>query len=266
LRPIVYKIPLQFPPPPFTMEAVFRGRSIVKYSLTHLVDPHDVDFNAVARASCLLRYMQSAASAQLHAYGPSNEDLWAQGQAFLLSSVYVEFDKTVAAFDPVRATTWSCPPRGFSFPRCFTVTDGAGGSVARGFSHWALVDTARHTLLKPDAYAANYTPEEPLVLTPPRLHMPHADGLTPAGTYTVCYGETDRNRHLNNTCYPDMFLSVIPMAGRWVTRMSIRFLHEAPIGTTLSLYTGETDGWTAVISRLPNGTVNAEGYFLFETI
>ena len=58
------------------------------------------------------------------------------------------------------------------------------------------------------------------------------------GTRTIGYSDTDFNRHMNNTRYPDMICDFLPgMAdGRRVTSMSLSFVKEAALGDTLTVH------------------------------
>ena len=64
-----------------------RTKQKMKWTEYIKVSPHDTDINTVVSASSLIRYMQDAANSQLHNLGPSNEDLRADGKAFILSLI-----------------------------------------------------------------------------------------------------------------------------------------------------------------------------------
>jgi acyl-CoA thioesterase FadM len=80
---------------------------------------HDVDFNGVARASSLMKYIQSAAQTQLTENGMSFDQLRSMNKAFILSKITIEFSETVRAYEPLTATTFPCNSRGYTFLRCY---------------------------------------------------------------------------------------------------------------------------------------------------
>ena len=84
------------------------------------VDIHDVDFNGVARASSLMRYIQMAAQSQLTDNGLSYDALKNKKRAFILSRIKMEFTKDVRAYEKLSAITFPCDSRGYSFLRCYS--------------------------------------------------------------------------------------------------------------------------------------------------
>jgi acyl-ACP thioesterase len=245
----------------FFMSNMSKGISMSRKQNIY-VDPHDIDYNGVARASAVLKYLQIAADAQLYFEGPSNEKLWEEGKAFLVSSIDLTLDRPLYAHADVVAESWACPGRGFIFPRCYRLMDQAGVAV-RGTSNWALVESESRKLLRVSDYPAAFAYEPPLDYTARRFVVPHKEEMQRAGEYTVTYTQTDRNRHLNNTCYPDMFTSFVGMQGRRVSHMGIRFLKEAPMGEVLTIYTQEAGDTCRFLSVRRDGEINAEAEMTF---
>ncbi len=228
-------------------------------------DAHDEDYNRAIRASAILRYMQVAANTQLHTMGPTTEELLARGQAFILSSIDLVIHRPLPSYHPITVHTWACDPRGFTFPRCYKIED-AEGEVARCHSQWALVDIESKKLVRGSEANIDLPTEAPLDTQPRRFRVPHPDDMTPAGTYTVTYSQTDLNHHLNNTYYPDMFTSFVNMDGRRACHISIRFLKEAPLGEVLSVYTLEEGDTCRFVSVRGDGEINAEAKITFTSL
>ena len=61
------------------------------------LDIHDVDYNGIARASALMRHMQTVAQNQLTENGMSYDELIKIHRAFLLSRITIEFNEPVRA-------------------------------------------------------------------------------------------------------------------------------------------------------------------------
>lgn len=219
------------------------------------VDVHDVDYNGICRTSALMRYIQSAAQSQLTENGMSYDRLKERGYAFLLSRIRMEFTETVHAYEPLTAITFPCESRGYSFLRCYGV-ERDGRMIGRAVAIWALMDIEKRSLVRVNDFQLNLPLLAPMDLTLDRFTLPAT--LSEVGTYRVCYGQTDQNRHMNNTQYPDIYADFLPLEGRRIDSISINYAHEAPLGTTLRvLRAGEGDTY-GFRTLLPDGRVNSE--------
>ena len=79
------------------------------------------------------------------------------------------------------------------------------------------------------------------------------------GSYTVRYSQTDRNRHLHNTCYPDLLLDFLPdVEHRYQTSLSLCFRRDAPLGETFDVYCIDEGEVAYLFTRLPSGEVGVE--------
>lgn len=219
------------------------------------VDEHDLDFNGVARASALMRYIQSAAQYQLAENGLSYELLKSKKRAFILSKITMEFSEEIHAFDHLNATTFPCESRGYSFLRCYTLEKN-GITVGKAASIWALIDTDTHALVRVNDFDLGLDTYTPLDLSPGRIIMP--SHMSRVGTYAVTYGTVDQNRHMNNTCYPDMYSTFLPMEGKRIDRITINFLNEAPMGDTLTVMCAVQDDFYFFRTVRSDGKTNTE--------
>jgi acyl-ACP thioesterase len=228
------------------------------------IDSHDLDFNGVARASALIRYMQEAANSQLYHCGPSGETLRADGKAFLVSRFSAGFYTKISAYERIEVQTWGCESRGFSFNRCYRVLR-EGEIVAEASSVWALIDIETRHPLRVTEFAPGFTTEEMLALdVPPRIVFPKNETLRIVGDHTVSYGELDVNMHMNNTRYTDMLCDKIDMTDKRIYRLSINFINEAKYRDSVNIYTAtqrddiyfktvRTDGKTNVEAQITLG-------------
>ena len=226
---------------------------IFKYDLT--VDIHDVDYNGIAKASTIMKYIQTAAQSQLSQSGMTYEELYSKKRAFLLSRIRIEFDQPVRTYNRLIASSYPCESRGYSFLRCYGL-ERDGSQVARAVSLWALVDTESRSLIKVNDFNLGLATYEPIDLSLSRFTMP--SGLTRVGTYTVTYGITDQNKHMNNTAYPDMYASFLPLDGKRIKSLSINYSNEAPLNEELTVYRAECDGVFYFRTVRSDGKVNSE--------
>lgn len=203
------------------------------YKTDIAVDIHEVDYNGVARASALMRYMQTAAQNQLTENGMSYDQLIERNRAFILSRITMEFGEPLRAHDKLSAISFPCDSRGFSFLRCYAL-EKEGRPIARAVSVWALIDTETRGLVRVNDFELGLTTNKPLDISLARFVMPK--GISPVGSFKVRYSDTDQNRHMNNTRYPDMYSDFLPLEKKRIERISINYLNEAPTGEELTVY------------------------------
>lgn len=227
--------------------------SVFKTEIT--VDIHDVDFNGVARLSSLMRYIQTAAQSQLTENGCSYDELKEKNRAFILSRIKMEFDEPTHAYTPLTAVSFPCHSRGYSFLRCYKL-EKYGKTIGRAASVWALIDTDTHALVRVNDIELGLTTEEPLDLTLNHIRMPSEMSLV--GAYHVNYGDSDRNRHMNNTRYPDLYCNYLPLEGKRIRSVSIAYINEAPMGEKLLVYRAFADGIYYFRTVRRDGKINSE--------
>lgn len=231
-----------------------------------VTDIHDEDFNGVCRPSSILRYLQIAANGQLHHEGPSNEEMRALGKAFVLTAIDVTQQRPVHTYETLESESCGCISRGFLFPRYYALRKGTE-LIAEGLGQFGLIDIETKALERYESYPSRFTPMPLPAYRMKRFPLPHTDLMERVGTYTVTYGQTDQNRHLNNTFYPDLFAGFLDMAGKWIPHFSIRFQKDAPLGETLAVYrTMLSDGSYGFRTVRSDGEINAEASLTLQTL
>ena len=222
-----------------------------------IADIHDVDYNGIIRASSLMKYIQSAAQTQLTLNGMSYDELKDMNRAFILSRIKMEFTEPVRAYEKISAVTYPCDSRGYSFLRCYALEKN-GRTIGRAVSMWALIDTETHALVKVNDFELGLETHEPHTLALSRFAVPA--NIRKVGTYTVNYGDTDQNRHMDNTRYPDMYSNFLSLEGKRIRTLSINYLNEAPMGERLQVERADgIDGYTYYFRTVrEDGKVNTE--------
>ncbi len=224
-----------------------------KSSLT--VDIHDVDYNGAAKASSLMRYIQSAAQTQLTENGMSYDNLRKMNRAFILSRIKMEFTDTVRAYEPLVAITFPATSRGYSFLRCYKL-ERDGVTIGRAVSIWALVDTESKALVRVNDFDLGLETYDPLDMPLSRIIVPK--DMHTVGTYTVTYGDTDQNGHMNNTRYPDMYSHFLCLKNKRIESITISYLNEAPANDVLTVQMGELEGLCYFRTLRSDGKTNTE--------
>ncbi len=225
------------------------------YRIKTAVDVHDVDYNGIARASSLLKYMQSAAQSQLTENGMSYGELFSRKRAFILSRIRMEISVPLRADTPLTAITFPCESRGYSFLRCYAL-ERDGEVVAKAASMWALIDTDTRELVRVNDFELGLTTLPPIDLTLNRFRLP--DILTDVGGYGVHYGDVDQNIHMNNTRYPDMYSNFLPLKDKMIKTITVNYMNEAGLGDKLRVLRAEKDGVYYFRTIRGDGKVNSE--------
>ncbi len=227
----------------------------MEYRIKTEVDVHDVDFNGVAKTSSIMRYIQTAAQCQLTDNGMSYDNLKSNKRAFILSRLKLEVLRPLRAYTPLTAITYPCESRGYSFLRCYAL-ESDGELVARAISVWALIDTESRSLVRVNDFNLGLPtlPQNGIILG--AMRMPST--LVDIGGYGVHYGDVDQNRHMNNTKYPDMFSSFLPLENKMIRSITINYSAEAAMGDKLRVQRAEEGGFFYFRTVRSDGKVNSE--------
>ena len=225
------------------------------YKKSFTVDIHDIDYMGICKISALMRFFQSAAESQLAENGMSYDNLKEAKRAFILSRITIKICQDGSVGDNLVAYTYPTESKGFTFQRCFGI-DRCGEPIARATSAWALVDTETRRLLRVDSFDLGLELLPPHDLEMGRFILPKE--MIEVGAYTVGYGAIDRNRHMNNTVYPDVYLTYLPPDKIRLTEITISYRSEAVMGDILKVFMskGEDSFYFKTVKQ--DGTVNTE--------
>ena len=227
-----------------------------EYIIDTRVDIHDVDYNGIARASSVLKYMQSAAQDQLTANGMSYDVLYKKyKKAFILSRLRLEIDEPLKANTPIRAITYPCESRGYTFLRCHRL-ECDGRTVARALSIWALLDTDSRSLVRVEDFELGLATLPAPGTLPDRFRLPAV--MSEVGSYGVHYSDVDQNKHMNNTRYPDMYSSFIDMTGKYIRSVTLNYRAEAMLGEKLRVERAVSEGGYLFRTVRGDGQTNSE--------
>ena len=89
-----------------------------------------------------------------------------------------------------------------------------------------------------------------------KINMPKT--LLEVGKYTVLYSDTDQNKHMNNTRYPDMYSNFLPLKNKRIDEITISYLNEAASGERLTIEGASVGDRFYIRSIKENGKVNTE--------
>ena len=241
-----------------------RKEDYMFFKTDNVIDTHDVDHNGVARLSSLMRYIQSCAEAQLSSGGMSYDELRAVNRAFILSKIKLEFTEPLRVDDKICSITYPCESHGFGFWRCYAMEKN-GVTIGRAISLWALIDTETRALVRVNDFELGLETHEPLALSLGRFKFP-TDFLD-VDEYRVRYADLDRNGHMNNTRYPDMYSDFLPMDGKRIHTIAINYQNEARPKEKLRIHIAKSsENLFYIRSIREDGLVNSEAEILLVDI
>lgn len=244
----------------------------MKQTAVFTVSVHDEDAFCNMRASAVLRKMQECANMHLQSCRMPNgertvDEMARRNRAFILCKIHTEAYAPLHAYDEIRVESWVKEEKGVTIERLYKIFKGEE-LVAQGASLWAILENASK-IVRVSEYADGSTHDEDTcdVTVPKHFKLPCDIEYEYAGEKTVLYSDIDLNGHLNNTNYPDMYMSFIPemkyergtgQRGAYVSDMLINFITEAPLGCTVKIYIGRSGGNIYVRTERDDGKVNTE--------
>ncbi len=197
------------------------------------------------KLSGLLHYMEEASSGHLEAFGCPYEQLFLQGQVFVLTKMAVEIVRMPQNGETILVKTAPCPPKGALFPRLVLVEDQDGKQLVKAKTIWVLIDPQSRKVLRSTAF----TCELPTIpgdvrewageckITPPSQ-------LSFLAQRPVRYSDLDCNRHVNNAVYGDILCDYLPaniLAEKELYRFLIHYENEACLGEEIRINGGQPD-------------------------
>ena len=239
----------------------------MKWSGKYRILSTDTDRNNIVSPTNMLRYMQDSAFSEMKDDGESYDSLIARGLAFVIGRIRVSFYSPLHSHDEIECQTWTCESKGVQFNRCYRVLRD-GMIVAEAVSVWALVGAEDRKLHRVSELSSEYCEDDMLELDmPTRFRIPDDISLSLVGEKTVSYSDTDLNGHMNNTKYADMLCGfACNMDRKRLISMGISYISEAPMGETLKVYVGSSDGSFYIRTVRPGGQTNVEAELIFENI
>ena len=222
---------------------------------------HDADINGILRPTAIQRYMQETANRQLRDCGPSYEELWKSGKAFILSRMAVNIYRPIKQYEDIDVATWpSDSDKGVAFNRCYAIYAG-GEEIARGVGVWALVEIETKKLLRVDEVdLSNLEAGSVHSVEGLRFRIPK-EGMTEVGKHTVTYNLVDCNMHMNNTRYADLVWGYLPeLKNKRVKTLDLFYVSEAPLGEKLEVFGGFSGDGYYVKTVRSDGKVNIQAY------
>ena len=205
------------------------------------VSTHDIDVNGNAKPSAILRYLQEAANKNFADMGPSYNELIDNNLSFVVSRAAINILSPLKELEEISVHTWASQNSGVIFPRSYLIKSGER-IVVEALMNWALINTKEKRFVKGSEFDVSvYGTDEPLDIST-RFKIPKDLPLNFVGEKQVMYSDIDKNRHMNNTVYPNVLFNFIPNVQKlFMSELLINFVSEAPFGTTLKIFMSDAE-------------------------
>ena len=207
------------------------------WSEIQTVNSHDCDRNGIVRPTGVFRMVQEAAAHQLSAVGQDESDMHRAGRAYIVSQIGIDVKSPLRMGDTVKTVTWEANSSGAKFMRYYSILCD-GEEIISGSCVCALINTQTGRLIRvsESGYSFGGSGEERVPALDSHGAMKKDLEYKKAADFPVIYPFIDRNNHMNNTCYADMFFSSIPgCENKYMTGISISYLRQAVEGDVLSV-------------------------------
>jgi acyl-ACP thioesterase len=214
---------------------------------------YDCDPFVRARASSLLRYIQTVSSEHIDSLGLTHKRLFDEGFVFVVAGTAMKIYRAPVFGEKIKLCTAPLEGSGAHMVRETVIVSESGEKLVECQSDWALIDAKSSRLLK----ASDFPYELPTLqgewtpfFDPKKIRIkPAAENVTER---PVRLTDLDQNMHMNNTVYADILTDCFGeqyIASGGVDTIFIRYHLQARMGDMLTLEYGEKDGLFTVGPR-----------------
>jgi acyl-ACP thioesterase len=223
---------------------IWQERSSVHFGA---VDPSDRLTLAAA-----FDYFQEAAINHAEDLGVGREQVFKNGQGWILSRISVFFERRPRYREPITVRTW---PRGWErlfAVRDYDIRDERDVPIVRGRSGWLILDLEKRRPLRPQPVMDTLPLNAGLDALPDgATALETCDWLNKKGERRAVYSDIDYNGHVNNARYIQWIQDITEpeiLEKADEMRLDINYLHETRIGDTIGLWSAPIPGSNAAVA------------------
>lgn len=229
-----------------------------KFTVEYIPEFADCDKKYDIRPQVLLAWCAELAGKHLCIRNITREQMWKDGQVFLLTRAAIHFDEVPYYNKKVYMTTWEGGTKGSQFTRRFDVKEEDGNVLCDVDTMWALVNPHSHKICRPSEYIYEQIPCEDEVNA--RVKKFKVENPQKVKDYTFVYSDIDPNGHVNNGVYLRLMSDIVPneLINKHYKELYINFIHECRQGETIELYLEVKDNICTVEGRFPDGKISFE--------
>lgn len=234
---------------------------LLSHTLPFTVAVDETDYLERLKPSAILQYFQDLATVHATELGIGYELMKAQNLCWVLSRLSVEVVRYPVIGDEIKATTYPLKPGMVEATRDYYVTDAGGNVVIRGTSKWVLLDIANRSIRRCGPLFhfddSEYIAEIAIADGNPKLPDIESHGAAQEiFTQRVMITDLDRNVHMNNARYGDMFYNACDIRfldAHDLIRFDIQFVSELKIGDVCTVFRAESGAETFFEGRAEGG-------------
>ena len=220
------------------------------YQKTIKILTEHVDCKQNLRLSTLLKFLHEVAIAHTEELGYPRTKTLDKGFLWVVAKQHVEVSRLPRYDETVTISTWPGQEIPFLFIRHYEIVSSSGESLVKASAVWTLIDAHSRTMINPTKEGI-VIHEEPHGGEVPFQFATRAEGLPHLATIKASWRDCDLNGHMNNTAYLDEAEDLIPidfLKKRDVKSFDVAYKKEIPLGTTVEVNYGETDGTYLFVS------------------
>ncbi len=177
------------------------------------VRTYEVGPAARLRLPDLCLWLQEISSYHADALGYGAEDLWAEGQAWVLRRLSVAVERAPEWGERLELETWPSVVGGLIAGRDYLLRDSEGAVTARATSEWFIIDLERRRPARmPQGVQGFALPDRPRALDPAPAPKAAPEAMAHERRIRVRRADLDLNRHANNARYVEWALEAAPDA------------------------------------------------------
>ena len=229
-----------------------------KYTRDYIAEFADCDRKYDLKPQTLLAWAGELAGNHLRSRNITREQMWEDGQVFLLTKAAINYITVPVYNTPLKFTTWEAGTKGSQFIRRFTMTDESENLLCDLETSWVLVNPHTHKLCRPSEYLYELNTCEDC--TNACVTKFKAENAAFVKDYTFVYSDIGANGHVNNGVYLRLMSDILPegFVNEHFKSVRVNFLHECRQGESIGLYLEQSEKICSVVGKFEDGKISFE--------
>ncbi|MBR6778581.1 MAG: hypothetical protein IKM43_00290 [Clostridia bacterium] len=223
--------------------------NLMKYSTKITLYNSYFDFNDRLSAKSILTIFQDVASIHAEEIGVGYMDMYNKNFYWVLSRIKFDILKMPKINQTVIVETWPHPKGRVDFDRDMRILSEDGQVLIIATSKWCVIDTANRRLQRADNinYVGDVYPEILYNEFFGKISVQSQD-LQSKFKYVVMFSDLDHNKHMNNTNYANLVLSVVE--NKFATHFEINFINECLLNDEIKIKHTKIDDGEYVVGEI----------------
>ncbi|MCL2848271.1 MAG: thioesterase [Firmicutes bacterium] len=231
------------------MQLKTEHQNYLNYTQPIRITVNDCDFTQTIKPSAVMAYFQDIATEHATKIGIGYNDMKNKNLAWIMTSMCFKVFRNPTIGEELTIKTYPLAPKTAEAIRTYYICDKNDNIIISGSSRWCVIDINKRSITRcapvfdtPLFNSATYFPTQPFDDANLRVSSIANEELKPINTYTVLPTDLDRNRHMNNTRYGDIFLNACGfdfINSHTINRFDINFVSELFTNDTVEVFKQE---------------------------